>query len=1060
MAPRPSSGELWGHHLMPAEVEVLFFMPNGMFISMRANRDASLQTIKSNLWKEVKMYPLYKKLMEPQCYVLVGVTQDAEREEFYDETRRLCDLRLFQPMFKLIEPAGNKEEKILNAKLNFLIGVSINEINDSKDLELLNFRRSIMQHCKSVIEERDSKGIEALALYHYPPNINPTLQLPAFLLDVVKRDLGRIIVTVWVDVHLSKSRSKTTIKVHYDSPVMSVISETVRRKVKLEKVLPEDMESVISSRAANSLLKVCGCDEYLLGNYPICQYAYVRQTLSTHSIPELMLVDKKSVYSTLTRHVVNMPSYIQKGLSQMESLKNQQPVSSWSLNKKFKVKVNHMTFVNAKEKGEYFIRAGLYHGSEALCEVRSTQPVESSEPKWKEWLEFDALLCDLPRSARLCLSLCCSISKKQKKKMVYAVFWCNVNLFDFNKQFMQGNMNICMWSLPPSHEELLYPLGTSGSNPSLDCPRIEIEFEKLVKSIPDLVSFLLIGHNSVKAIKSIIRKDILSELTEQEKELLWDLRRIPHSLPKLLQAVKWSCKDDVAITHSMLTSWPPIKVETALELLYWTYSDFEVRNLAIKCLEDRLTDCQLSYFLLQLVHVLEFEQVMDNGLVRFLLSRALTNKRIGQAFYWYLKASMQHSSKHLYYALVMEAYLRCCSNFVDILKQVEAVEKLTKLSEKLKTEKEDLQVKSLQTQLQSSDYIEVLSNFTSPLNCSYKLGELIVSQCDVKASKKRPLLLTWKNPDPMAQGTFQDFQIIFKMGDDLRQDMLTLQVFALMDSIWQQEGLDMRLTPYGCLATGLNAGLIEVVRKSRTVMQILNKDFRCSQLHNWIREKNKILITTTTTADAAAAATSATTITTYNANYTATISTTTSSNRCAYQEAIDTFTRSCAGYCVATFVLGVGDRHPSNIMVTESGQVFHIDFGHFLDHRKKKFGINRERVPFVLTEDFMRVIARGQDNPEKSAEFSNFMELCGKSFLSLRKHSNLIISLFAMMILSGIPELQTTEDLNYLRNTLKVGDIDSMALVYFQDRFNDAYGGSWTTKVDWFFHWVKNNNRV
>lgn len=50
-------------------------------------------------------------------------------------------------------------------------------------------------------------------------------------------------------------------------------------------------------------------------------------------------------------------------------------------------------------------------------------------------------------------------------------------------------------------------------------------------------------------------------------------------------------------------------------------------------------------------------------------------------------------------------------------------------------------------------------------------------------------------------------------------------------------------------------------------------------------------------------------------------------------------------------------------------QVFHIDFGHFLNHKKKKFGINRERVPFVLTDDFLRVIARGADNPEKSEEF-------------------------------------------------------------------------------------------
>lgn len=79
-------------------------------------------------------------------------------------------------------------------------------------------------------------------------------------------------------------------------------------------------------------------------------------------------------------------------------------------------------------------------------------------------------------------------------------------------------------------------------------------------------------------------------------------------------------------------------------------------------------------------------------------------------------------------------------------------------------------------------------------------------------------------------------------------------------------------------------------------------------------------------------------------------------------------------------------------MVTRPGNLFHIDFGHFLGNFKSKLGIKRERAPFIFTPQFAYVIGgKGTET------FKFFEQTCSNAYNIIRKHARLFIVLFQMV---------------------------------------------------------------
>ena len=67
-------------------------------------------------------------------------------------------------------------------------------------------------------------------------------------------------------------------------------------------------------------------------------------------------------------------------------------------------------------------------------------------------------------------------------------------------------------------------------------------------------------------------------------------------------------------------------------------------------------------------------------------------------------------------------------------------------------------------------------------------------------------------------------RLLFKNGDDLRQDILTLQVIGVMDKIWLDNDLDLKMTVYKTLGTDCEQGYLEFNENTATLADMQYKE--------------------------------------------------------------------------------------------------------------------------------------------------------------------------------------------------------------------------------------------
>ncbi|WFC98087.1 phosphatidylinositol 3-kinase [Malassezia yamatoensis] len=532
-------------------------------------------------------------------------------------------------------------------------------------------------------------------------------------------------------------------------------------------------------------------------------------------------------------------------------------------------------------------------------------------------------------------------------------------------------------------------------------------------------------------------------LSSAEKDLVWSFRfhltRFPKALTKFLKSVVWSDSYETRqATEVLLPMWAEPELSDVLELLGPWFRDLRVRLYAVRLLR-RASDDELELYLLQLVQVIKFDEVawsaakksqlqrvnqgqsdsdtqsqdlIRNGpkLVELLCERSTSNKVLGTMFYWYIKVECGDTVYGTLFervaGLLQKQLLKRNEPLAEMIKrQRDFVDLLSAKSKQLRLSRDGRPKKIEKLHALLADNKSGLNHFrpalSLPLDPDIYVSRTVPERSTIFKSNLFPLRIEFCIEDPCdaeMESTNHDhktYTVICKDGDDLRQDQLVIQLFALMDKLLRNEKLDLKITPYRVLATSPTNGLVEFI-PSMTIAAIV-AEFNGSIL-NYLRAHYP-------DKDSQA---------TYHVQSTV----------------LDTFVRSCAGYCVITYLLEIGDRHLDNLLVSPDGHFFHVDFGYIFGHDPKPFP-----PPVKICKEMVEGLGGAN-----SVYYARFKRLCSTAYACLRKNANLILNSVSLMVDANIPDIRSEPDKAVLKIQEKfLLDLsEEKAIAHFEALFNET----------------------